>query len=168
MAWRFLATLFGPASNRQEEEDFYEAWGRREATRIAHESNSPAQRVRAAFQLFEVRDAMRTIYTRIVPLLTAIAALGRLRRLMPDQVQEVDAVARGFPDDLVTRINLLLGDIADTARKNPEVAEALGAGKSLQELETMEGSGPFIAQFEEFLDEFGFRAAGELNLANPR
>lgn len=80
----------------------------------------------------------------------------------------VNAVGRGFPDELVTRINLGLGDLADVARDHPEVAEALREEKSLDEIESYEGGETFRAALDDYLEEFGHRATGELDVSRPR
>ena len=80
----------------------------------------------------------------------------------------MNAVGRGFERDIVTRINLDLGDLADVARDHPPVATALRDGASLAELEDVEGGEVFVEAFDDFLDEFGHRGTGEIDLSRPR
>ena len=91
-----------------------------------------------------------------------------LEQLFPDVPEDVNAVGRGFPDELVTRINLGLGDLADVARANPAVADALREGASLETVESLEGGAEFSAALEEYLEEFGHRATGEIDISRPR
>ncbi|MFC7070531.1 PEP/pyruvate-binding domain-containing protein [Halobaculum lipolyticum] len=80
----------------------------------------------------------------------------------------VEAAARGNEAEVGTRMTLALGDLADLARETPAVERAVLDGRSFEEIRTTEGSEPFVAAFEAFLDEFGHRAVGEFDVSRPR
>lgn len=128
----------------------------------------PAARAESVFTGLVTKDLLGEAYPRLGPLFTALAIGGWLRRRFPDAREDVDAVGRGFDQDVVTRINLELGDLADLARESPSVEAALREGATLNDLETVAGSSAFLAAFDEFLAEFGHRATGELDISRPR
>lgn len=159
----FPGAFFGEPTPEQEEE-LWNKWGQHIAAQV-RASNSPTQRVT---DVFNPTYAGFTDFPRGGPLLAAIAAGGVLRRLFPDANDEVNAIGKGLPDELVTRINLDMSDIADVARDHPAVVDAIREGKSLEEIGIVEGGDAFLAAFDEFLDEFGHRATGELDISRHR
>ncbi|MGA9401104.1 PEP/pyruvate-binding domain-containing protein [Haladaptatus sp.] len=129
---------------------------------------TPKSRGRAVFEAIDIRRFFREVYPQISPLFLAFALGGWLKRAFPAQPDDVNAIGRGFERDVVTRINLGLGDLADIARDHPQVATALRDGTSLADLENVEGSEAFREALAVFLDEFGHRATGEIDLSRPR
>ncbi|WP_217493380.1 PEP/pyruvate-binding domain-containing protein [Haladaptatus sp. W1] len=125
-------------------------------------------RARAVFEDIDIRRFLREVYPQISPLFLAFALGGWLTRTFPDQPEDVNAIGRGFERDVVTRINLGLGDLADIARDHPPAAIALRDGASLADLESVEGGEAFREALAAFLDEFGHRGTGEIDLSRPR
>ena len=148
----------------QREEARWNTWGRNAAAPVRI-PETLAERARA---VFDSDNSALTNYPRLGPLYAAQVADGLLQQLFPDSPEELNDVGRGFPDELVTRINLGLGDLADVARGHPAVAHALREGTSLDEIESLEGGEAFRAALDDFLEEFGHRATGELDISRPR
>ncbi|MFW5939555.1 MAG: PEP/pyruvate-binding domain-containing protein [Halolamina sp.] len=165
IALNLLATLAGRGPDPDDE-----SWDRLVElfTEPATEGPTTEARAGAVFDAINFGQIMREVYPKVSPLFLAFALGGWLERRFPEQPEDVDAVGRGFEHDVVTRINLGLGDLADVARDHPAVADAIRDGASLAELERVDGDGAFRDAFEEFLDEFGHRAAGEIDLSRPR
>jgi pyruvate,water dikinase len=145
----------------------FEVWGRRAASEV-REPETPAGRVRATFASIDIPRLLAELYPRIAPLFTAFAIGGWLRRRFPDAPEAVNAVGRGFDREIVTRLNLGLADLAELARSYPAVADALRAGASLDEVEGVEGGAVFRFAFDRYVEEFGHRATGEIDLSRPR
>ncbi|WP_224450497.1 PEP/pyruvate-binding domain-containing protein [Haloprofundus salilacus] len=150
-----------PTPSREEAK--WTAWGRDIASQV-REQETPAERVRTVFDLLDVAID----FPPAGPLLAALTAGEVLEGMFPDAPENVNAVGRGFPKEVVTRINLGLGDLADIARDNPSVAAALREGASLDAIESLEGGEDFRAELNRFLDEFGHRATGEIDVSRPR
>ncbi|XVH33182.1 PEP/pyruvate-binding domain-containing protein (plasmid) [Haloferacaceae archaeon DSL9] len=135
--------------------------------RIANVS-TPEARAQGVFEAIDFKRFSREVYPQISPLFLAFALGGWLKRTFPDQPEDVNAVGRGFERDVVTRINLGLGDLADVARDHPSVASALRDGASLEDVADVTGDEAFRDAFDDFLDEFGHRGTGEIDLSRPR
>jgi phosphohistidine swiveling domain-containing protein len=162
----FVGAFVGEPNAPEYEEAMWVEWGEEmEAQVTAHDTLT--ERVRSVFDLFGTIEMMSS-FPRAGPLFAALAVDGWLRRLFPDAPEDVNAVGRGFPHELVTRLNLGLGDLADVARDHPALADALLAGASLDEIATLDGGDAFVAAFERYLEEFGHRATGELDISRPR
>lgn len=96
--------------------------------------------------------------------------IGRaLERLVPGADADlVASAARGVESDIGTRMTLALGDLADTAREIPAIEAAIRDERPYEEICSIEGSETFVAEFEDFLAEFGYRAASEFDPSRPR
>jgi phosphohistidine swiveling domain-containing protein len=164
MATGFFGAFIGEPNPPEHEEARWNTWGRTVAVQV-RAPNTPAERAHA---VFEPDKTGLTSVPRMGPLWAAFTVDGWLQRRFSDAPEDVNAVGRGFPDELVTRINLGLGDIADVARDHPDVADALRQGASLDEIESCEGGEAFQDTLDDYLDEFGHRATGELDISRPR
>ena len=164
IGWNVLATLAGRAPDPDDE-----SWATLGDLFLGEVTDgTPETRARSVFEGLDITGIVREVYPRISPLFLAFAIGGWLDRRFPDRPDDVNAVGRGFERDVVTRINLGLGDLADVAREQPPVANALRDGASLADLEPVEGGDAFREAFDAFLDEFGHRGAGEIDLSRPR
>lgn len=150
----------------EQEEEKWTTWGTEIATKM-RAPDSLSERVHAAFDVWGPITDLPTIG----PLYAAFAVDVWLRRWAennPAVREDVEAASRGFPKELVTRINVGLGDLADVAREHPEVERALRAGESLDSIESCAGGEEFVDALNEYLDEFGHRATGEMDISRPR
>jgi pyruvate,water dikinase len=84
---------------------------------------------------------------------------------------EVDNLLRGLPGNVTTEMDLAVGDLTDRIRAHPQLVAALDgrpwpeARRSLLE---MDGGKEFIAALDDFLDRYGDRTAGEIDISRPR
>lgn len=163
MASGFLGAFIGAPAPPESEEAKWKAWGMNIATQV-RAPNSLAERSHAIFNLLD--EAIK--FPSTGPLLAAITAGVWLEKGFPKDAEDVNAIGRGFPHEVVTRINLGLGDLSDVARENPAVADALRQDASLEEIKSVEGGEDFIAAFDKYLTEFGHRATGEIDISRPR
>ncbi|MBX0298283.1 PEP/pyruvate-binding domain-containing protein [Haloarcula nitratireducens] len=165
IVWNLLSALVGRGPTPDDE-----SWARLSDLFVGEvtDASTPEARARAVFEGIDFGRFLREVYPQVSPLFLAFALGGWLTRTFPNHAEDVNAVGRGFEHDVVTRINLGLGDLADVARTHPPVAKALRGGASLAELENVAGDEVFIEGFEDFLDEFGHRSTGEIDISRPR
>lgn len=110
---------------------------------------------------------------RLLPRVAAGTLAGLLlrallgRRVDPGTFEALD---RGLEGNVTTRMNLAIGDLADTARATRALAEALRAHPDLDlaTLAEREGSARFLDQLETFLEEYGARGTSEIDVTRPR
>ncbi|ADQ68974.1 phosphoenolpyruvate synthase [Halogeometricum borinquense DSM 11551] len=163
----FLASFVGEPTPPERHEQRFVAVGTRLAAGV-REQPTPDARARAASRSLSIPELLADVYPRIGPLIAAFVIGGWLQRRFPDAREDVDAIGKGFERELVTRLNLGLGDLADVARTHPEVADAIRDGKPIDEVSAVDGGDTFAEAFDAYLDEFGHRATGELDLSRPR
>lgn len=122
-----------------------------------------------------VRRAFEQILLPFAAPLTAMMLVGerllrRWTRAYAPQLPE-DALLRGLEGNIVTEMDLTLGDLADLARPVPALRDALTAADPVAALKAQrgaEGTEPFFAAWDDFLTRFGHRGAGEIDVGVPR
>ena len=161
-----LPFLRGDKGTEQYKRSFH-MWGKSLEAQVL-DAPDPEQLVENAFEGIPVESVFE-LTPKSLRILVGPATGGLLERIVPGADTELlAAVARGAEQEVGTRMTLALGDMADTARAEPGIAAAVRDGQSLDYLRNVEGSEPFLAEFEAFLDEFGHRAVGEFDPSRPR
>lgn len=89
-------------------------------------------------------------------------------RLCPGADQDIDALGKALHLDVITAMNLALGDLADVARDHPLITAAIRGGKGINEITSAEGGQDFRKALQRFLDDYGFRGPAEIDLSRPR
>jgi rifampicin phosphotransferase len=144
-----------------------QSWGEEHASLI-QSPQTTRDRVQAAFDHVDLVIFLQEIAPRGGTFLPGIIAGRLLRKTFPDADDELDAIGKGFEDELVTKMNQELGELADLARDTPEVLDALESGASISEIRMTEDGDAFADAFELFIDRFGHRATGEIDLSRSR
>ncbi|HEY52093.1 MAG TPA: phosphoenolpyruvate synthase [Caldilineae bacterium] len=165
--WRQDLTGFIPQTNALMDR-FTEDMARR-----LHEAPPGKARLQA------VQDALPTLFPFFLNWIPQFVAgeiakrlLTRLGRkwLTPD---ELNALTLGLPGNVVTEMNLAIGDLADLARRSPQLVDwfsHLGNDSHvwLEQAAQLEGSEPFLDAWDDFLARYGARGPAEIDIAMPR
>lgn len=85
----------------------------------------------------------------------------------------VEQLERGLEGNVVTEMNLLIGDLADLASDSPAALDWLervsnGLESEVPKSGTCEASSQFFIGFKAFLDKFGARSGSEIDMSRPR
>lgn len=96
-----------------------------------------------------------------------------LERMLSDKADPADlaAVQSGMAGNVTTQMDLVVGDLADTARAQPAVVNAFDTAAPedlLATLEQMEEAGDFLRALDRFLKKYGVRGFGEIDIARDR
>lgn len=98
---------------------------------------------------------------------------GILRRLVRGRVSDatVRALSRGLPGNVTTDMDLELGDLADRARGVPGLVEHLrraDPARAMQDARELPGTEGFLAEWARFMERYGHRGPGEIDVSTPR
>ena len=113
----------------------------------------------------------------VVYLIAGVLASGILKKKLIKKVGDkqgaylLSQLNKSLPGNVTTELGLELGDLADTARKYPEVIDYLQKAKGrsfYEELLTVSGGLEFKRELESFLKKYGMRCPGEIDISKPR
>ena len=98
--------------------------------------------------------------------------LVRLGSSWSDEI-DLEAVSLGLPGNVVTDMNLVLGDLADTARQSPQLKslfENLGDDSHawLEKASQLEDSKLFMSEWQAFIEQYGARGPSEVDIMTQR
>jgi phosphohistidine swiveling domain-containing protein len=169
-----VALLFGdPASGAAAFERALKEVPSASAARI-RAAGTPAGRIRqCAVEMNALFTRVRRHLSRMVAGVVAFTLLKRSARgRWADEVRgDVDVLMRGLPGNVTTQMDLAVGDLTDLLRPHPEVAELLrhhAWAEARQRLSAAPGGREVVAALDRFLERYGDRGAGEIDLSRPR
>ena len=155
------------AGGAAEFREWFQEWGRGLKT-VVLDADDPRELVANAFVGF-LGDAFIEMESKAMCVVIGPVIGRALERLVPGADADlVASTARGVESDIGTHMTLALGDLADTAREIPAIEAAIRDERPYEEICSIEGSETFVAEFEDFLAEFGYRAASEFDPNRPR
>jgi pyruvate,water dikinase len=99
--------------------------------------------------------------------------LSRILRGLPNQSQikaDIEAIGRGLTGNVTTEMDLLVGDLADAARQSPALVQHLSRGDAKNAIATaskIPGSEPFLTAWDKFMQRYGMRGPGEIDISRP-
>ena len=95
----------------------------------------------------------------------------RLTRLWLGEGLDVDTLSKSPPGNVTGEMGLMIGDLADTARKYPEVIDYLERAEDrtfYQGLSKVKGGDTFRVELDRFMELYGMRCPGEIDISNIR
>ncbi|MCB9744101.1 MAG: phosphoenolpyruvate synthase [Alphaproteobacteria bacterium] len=175
---RFMAPLLAralrnalwadPAENRRHLLERLEAV-RADAQRRLEAAAPGAPRVHEARRILSsvFFEAMQLIPIPASGLVSEALATRMLRGRVSSE--DLASLGRGLEGNITTEMDLQVGDLADVARRSPALVEALRAGEQDRAaLRAVAGGGDFVDALEAFLERFGMRGPGEIDMGRPR
>jgi len=171
VAATLAATLLwrDPADNRAQIEPLVDELVRAWVARL----EAPADaRARLATARAVMGASLVTLMRQVFPTVLSGVISWKLLRHLCDDDPRLDDLTRGLAGNVTTQMDLELGDLADLARAEPQLRDALADDPELlsrsTELRALPGGEAVDDAWRIFLARYGHRAIGEINLATPR
>jgi rifampicin phosphotransferase len=144
-----------------------------------------AQRLAAAApgadRLREARRVLAEVFPRVFELVPAVIASGLLAQRLLEMLtrrgwiraspDDLSAIERGLAGNVTTEMDLAVGDLADHVRRYPALAELFtqrAVSEALRLAPQVEGGAGWVEAWSQFMQRFGMRGPGEIDLARPR
>ena len=129
-----------------------------------------AERLKVAHQI------LGEFFPRVLQFLPYIGAAGAARlilsRLLGDRAEraDFDNIFRGLSGNVTTDMDLVVGDLADLARKSPELARHLSqsSADALKTVADLPGGPDFMKAWVQFMARYGMRGPSEIDISRPR
>ncbi|WP_282938523.1 phosphoenolpyruvate synthase [Paenibacillus sp. RC67] len=120
-------------------------------------------------------SVLLTLFPRVMPFpLSGIISLRLVQALAEKWLgdkETIHVLNKSLPGNVTSELGLMIGDLADIARKHPEVAAIIQEGKddSLRSrLHQAEGGEAFLQQWDRFMKLYGMRCPGEIDVTRRR
>jgi len=100
-----------------------------------------------------------------------LPAASRLTRRWLGEDLDVDTLSKSPPGNVTGEMGLMIGDLADTVRRYPEVEHYLERaedGTFYQGLSKVKGGDAFEIELNRFMELYGMRCPGEIDISNLR
>lgn len=129
-----------------------------------------------------IQQSMRNMFPEVLAKIVAypiagVMASGSLTKKLNKKVGDkqgaylLSQLNKSLPGNVTAELGLKLGDLTDTARKYPEVISYLEKANSrnfYEDLLKISGGLEFKRQLDSFLDKYGMRCSGEIDITKPR
>ena len=136
---------------------------------------TPDIRAKLAITITEIQQLITPILTWLPYAGAGMIATVLLRKVVGQKgdADDLAAIGRGVTGNVVTDMNLAVGDLADTARASDELASHLSrtdidAETRLRTAADLSGGNAFMEAWQEFINKFGARGPSEIDLSRPR
>ncbi|MEK3915251.1 phosphoenolpyruvate synthase [Paenibacillus sp. FSL H7-0331] len=135
--------------------------------------------VSGANRVLEVQEhagkLLRTLFQELMayPLSGVIASRliqGLAVRWLHDN-EVIHILNKSLIGNVTSEMGLMIGDLADIARQYPEVTALIHEGRASsfrEALSTVEGGSVFLQAWDHFIQLYGMRCAGEIDITRPR
>jgi pyruvate,water dikinase len=170
----FITLFADPFRKRQELVSSVGPWWRDREEDISSVSGPERiRRIRAGLE-----KLLPTLFPIVFPyLIAAIPSSRIIHGMLKGQYGDKQGphmfsrINKSLPGNVTTEMGLAVGDLADTARKYPEVVEYLRKaedGTFYAGLLRVDGGVEFKQALDQFMDKYGVRSPGEIDITNPR
>lgn len=108
-------------------------------------------------------------------IITSILAYDSINKKVAKLVGEknaADTLTKSLEHNITTEMGLALGDLADIVRNYPDIVQFMsdyeGNGEFIEKLSDFDGGNEINQAFQTFLDRFGMRCPGEIDITRAR
>ena len=147
-----------------------------EVTRCFEDARGDTEKVALVQRIFTTQDNLSAVLLArqwIPAFIAAELAKRLLIKLTPATVTdaELDAVTLALPGNVVTQMNLHVGDLADLAREEEVVRDYFARGEldpgEFEQVLSASG-GRFARSWREFMELYGARGPSEIDISRPK
>lgn len=143
------------------------------------ETGQTLHRVQGAKRILVVQQQLdgviQVIFQQIIPyVISGFVANALLKKILArhlGDLTEFNKLNMSLPGNVTSEMGLKLGDLADLLREFPEVQQYLKTASDrgfYEGLARVRGGSTFQAAFETFIEHYGMRCPGEIDITTPR
>ena len=120
---------------------------------------------------YQLNNLAKDIFPNLFPYIICFPISFILLKKELRDTKELYELNKSLPGNITSQMGLEIGDLADLLRELPEVKAYLQRAKDetfYEGLLEIEGGKQFKQAFEKFMDKYGHRCPGEIDLTRPR
>lgn len=167
-----LATIIrnGDTSDNLAKADYFIANFIKTRSAAIEKAAAGQEKLRAIYENVPLLPTMLEKYIYLLfPGLLAMKRLEKIENKYLGKVYYTGDLNKGLHGNVATEMGLALGDLADLARENPKLLKELeNSDRATLVRRLEEVNKGFARQWEDFIDQYGCRASGEIDIANLR
>jgi pyruvate,water dikinase len=129
------------------------------------------ERLDAIYEAANLYEDTKIIFPYLAPGVLAFKALEKLEKKLLGTDHYTNIIAKGLEGNITTEMGLLTGDLADMIRKSQSLInefEKEDYRTLVQRINKMQGNDEFKKNFNAFINQYGVRASGEIDIARER
>ncbi len=129
------------------------------------------ERLEAIYKVAGFYKDLQSLIPRLAPGIISFKALEALEQKLLGTRKYVDLIVKGLEGNITTEMGLIVGDLADMIRNSPELVlefENTDYRTLLARINKLEGNEEFKRKFNDFMQKYDMRAAGEIDIAKDR
>lgn len=130
-------------------------------------------------RLERIENVLETIFEYMIKnvaihLLSGKIALNKVKKYLTNWFGDdlgIDELEKSPKGNVTTEMGLKIGDLADVVRKDDSIKQYLKIAKNetfYENLKKIDSTGVFTIEFEKFMDIYGMRCPGEIDIQNER
>lgn len=123
----------------------------------------------------DLKTGIPSYLPKVVPyFITSILAFNIIERMLQKWLsapQELHLLNRSLPGNVTSELGLMIGDLADIARRSPDLSEFLSTRTDenfYDGLEEIPEGHEFLQKMKQFMSKYGMRCPGEIDITRPR
>lgn len=122
-------------------------------------------------EIIDFRNDFKVLLPRMMAGIGSFVILGKLEKKWLGNNDYTNRIVKGLEGNLTTEMGLLTGDMADIIRKSPELVnlfEENNSDKIFEYVDNLPESEEFKRMFTSFINKYGMRCSGEIDIKNKR
>lgn len=146
-----------------------------EINKIKHNLQTVSEgRARLIFGRESVEHILNTLIVVFPHIIPALLSIKRIHKMFPEDAMSDDIIAlqRGLKGNVTTEMDLKTGDLADIIKESSGLFEILSESSNIkntiQDLKNDDRYYRFNEEWMKFIELYGFRGVGEIDISRPR
>lgn len=143
----------------------------KEATEEINQAKLGLPRLNAIYNAARFTKDFSFLLPKMAPAMIGFKVLEKLEQKLLGSRHYFDLIVKGLEGNITTEMGLLVGDLADLARKSPELIRELeneDYRTLIARINQLKGNDEFKKILNAFMEKYDLRAAGEIDMAKER
>lgn len=129
------------------------------------------ERLEAMLKTASFTQDFQVLLPRLLPAMISFKALEELEQKLLGSRSYVDLIYKGLEGNITTEMGLLVGDLADLVRNSDDLVrefEDTDYKTLFSRINSIKGQEEFKQKFQDFINKYDLRVAGEIDMARDR
>ncbi|GFZ33168.1 phosphoenolpyruvate synthase [Clostridium zeae] len=143
----------------------------KEAAKAINNAKQGIEKLEAIYKSADFSDDFQVLLPIMAPAMLSFKALEAQEEKLLGEHKHVDIIVKGLEGNITTEMGLLVGDLADMVRISPDLIREFtneNYNTLIDRINKLKDNEKFKKNFNNFIDIYDMRAAGEIDMAKDR